>query len=36
MKEVHEIFDFVWLKNISEGRHGSAATVNLTLDFFFV
>ena len=36
MKEVHEIFDFVGLKNISEGGHGCAAIVNLMLDFFFV
>jgi hypothetical protein len=36
MKEVHEIFDFVGLENISKGRHGSAAIVNLMLDFFFV
>jgi len=36
MKEVHEIFDFVGLENISEGRHGGAAIVNLMLDFFFV
>jgi hypothetical protein len=36
MKEVHEIFDFVGLENVAEGGHGSAAIVNLMLDFFFV
>jgi hypothetical protein len=33
MKEVHEIFDFVGLENVSEGWHGSATLMNLMLDF---
>jgi hypothetical protein len=33
MKEVHEIFDFVGLENVSEGGHRSATIVNLMLDF---
>jgi len=33
MEEVHEIFDFVGLENVSEGGHGGAAIVNLMFDF---
>jgi hypothetical protein len=33
VKEVHEIFDFVGLENISEGGHGGTTLVNLMLDF---
>jgi hypothetical protein len=36
MKEVHQIFDLIRLENISEGRHRSATTANLTLDPFFL
>jgi hypothetical protein len=33
MKEIHEIFDFVGLENVSEGGHGSTTIVDLMLDF---
>jgi hypothetical protein len=33
VKEVHEIFDFVGLENISERGHGGTAVVDLMFDF---
>jgi hypothetical protein len=36
MEEVHQVFNFVRLENISEGRHRSATPANLTLDSFFL
>lgn len=36
MKVVHQVFDFIGLKNITEGRHRSAAVVNLMLNLLFV
>jgi hypothetical protein len=36
VKEVDEVFDLVGLENVAEGRHGSAAVMDLVLDFFFV
>jgi hypothetical protein len=33
MEKVHQILDFVRLKNISERRHRTAAIVDLMLDF---
>jgi hypothetical protein len=35
VKEVHEIFDFIRLENVSEGGHRCTTLVNLMLDFLF-
>jgi hypothetical protein len=32
MEEVHQVFDFIRLENISEGGHRSATPANLLLD----
>ncbi len=36
MKVVDQVLDFIGLKHISEGRHRSAAIVNLMLNLLFV
>jgi hypothetical protein len=35
VKEVDEVFDLIGLENVAEGGHGSAAVLDLVLDFFF-
>jgi hypothetical protein len=35
VEEIHQIFDFVRLENISEGGHGGATIVDLMFDFLF-
>ena len=35
MKEVHEIFDFVRLEDVSESGHRGTTIVNLMLDLLF-
>jgi hypothetical protein len=36
VEKVHEVFDLVRLKNISEGGHGRATIVNLMLDLLLL
>ena len=36
MEKVHQVLDFVRLKNITERRHRSAAVMNLMFNFLFV
>ena len=36
MEEVDQIFDLIWLKNISESGHSGPAIVDLMLDLLFL
>jgi hypothetical protein len=35
MKEVHEIFNLVWLKDVSKSGHSCATIVDLMFDLLF-